>query len=46
MVREQTEALIARYEPDEVMISGQIHDPAARIRSFEIAAEVMQGLAR
>lgn len=46
MVRDQTEALIARYRPDEVMISGQIHDPAARIRSFEIAAEVMQGLAR
>ena len=46
MVRDQTKALIARYQPDEVMISGQIHDPAARIRSFEIAAEVMQGLAR
>lgn len=45
MVREQVEALIARYQPDEVMISGQIHDPQARIRSFEIAAEVMQGLA-
>ncbi|TDE40724.1 LLM class flavin-dependent oxidoreductase [Antarcticimicrobium sediminis] len=45
MVRDQTAALIARYQPDEVMISGQIHDPAARIRSFEIAAEVMQGLA-
>jgi len=45
MVREQVYALIAQYRPDEVMISGQIHDPQARIRSFEIAAEVMQGLA-
>ncbi|GAA6199067.1 LLM class flavin-dependent oxidoreductase [Aquicoccus sp. SU-CL01552] len=44
MVRDQTKALIDRYQPDEVMISGQIHDPAARIRSFEIAAEVMAGL--
>jgi len=45
MVKAQTEALIARYRPDEVIISGQIHDPAARLRSFEIAAEVMAGLA-
>jgi len=43
-VREQTARLIEAYQPDEVMISGQIHDPAARIRSFEIAAEVMQSL--
>lgn len=43
-VREQTAKLIEAYQPDEVMISGQIHDPAARIRSFEIAAEVMQSL--
>ncbi|TDK50797.1 LLM class flavin-dependent oxidoreductase [Antarcticimicrobium luteum] len=45
MVRTQVSALIDHYQPDEVMISGQIHNPAARIRSFEIAAEVMQGLA-
>lgn len=45
MVRERVSALIAEYQPDELMISGQIHDPSARIRSFEIAAEVMQGLA-
>jgi len=44
MVKAQTEALIARYRPDEVIISGQIHDPAARLRSFEIAAEVMADL--
>ena len=44
-VREQTARLIAMYAPDEVMISGQIHDPEARIRSFDIAAEVMRDLA-
>jgi len=44
MVREQASRLIERYRPDEVMISGQIHDPQARIRSFEIAAEVMRDL--
>ena len=37
-------ALIARYQPDEVILTGQIHDHAARKRSFAIAAEAMQGL--
>ncbi len=41
-VSSQMAELIARYQPDEVILTGQIHDPAARIRSFEIAAEVMQ----
>jgi hypothetical protein len=44
-VRRDLLALIARYEPDEVIFTGQIHDPAARIRSFEIAAGVMQDMA-
>lgn len=35
-------ALINRYEPDEVILTGQIHDHAARLRSFEIAAMAMQ----
>jgi luciferase family oxidoreductase group 1 len=30
---------IERTQPDEIMATGQIHDPAARIRSFEILAE-------
>ena len=33
-----------RYAPDEVILTGQIHDHAARLRSFEIAAEVMKAL--
>jgi luciferase family oxidoreductase group 1 len=30
---------LARYQPDEVILTGQIHDHAARLRSFEITAE-------
>ncbi|MBJ3778374.1 LLM class flavin-dependent oxidoreductase [Acuticoccus mangrovi] len=40
-VRTGLAALLARYRPDEVILTGQIHDHAARIRSFQIAAEVM-----
>jgi luciferase family oxidoreductase group 1 len=43
-VRAQLQALIARYQPDEILLTGMIHDHAARLRSFEIAAEVMQSL--
>ena len=43
-VRRELGALLERYRPDEVIITGQIHDHAARLRSFEIAAEVLAGL--
>ena len=43
-VTRQMQALLARYQPDEVMVTGMIHDPAARLRSFEIASEVLSGL--
>lgn len=43
-IREQLSTLIDEYRPDEVILTGQIHDHAARLRSFEIAAEAMQGL--
>lgn len=43
-VRAQLQGLIARYQPDEIMLTGMIHDHAARLRSFQIAAEVMQSL--
>jgi len=36
--------LIARYSPEEIIFNGPIHDHAARLRSFEIAAEVMQSI--
>jgi luciferase family oxidoreductase group 1 len=34
-------ALIERFAPDELILTGQIHDHAARLRSFEIAAEIL-----
>jgi luciferase family oxidoreductase group 1 len=40
-VRRQLGELIAKYQPDEVILTGQIHDQVARQRSFEIAAEAM-----
>jgi len=43
-VRAQMAALIERFAPDEVMIAAQIHDPAKRIRSVEIAADELRAL--
>ena len=39
-VRRGLEAFIERTRADELMITGQIYDHAARLRSFEIAAEI------
>jgi luciferase family oxidoreductase group 1 len=43
-IKEQLRSLINFYRPDELMVTGMIHDPAARIRSFEIAANALQEL--
>ncbi|WP_126975137.1 LLM class flavin-dependent oxidoreductase [Frigidibacter oleivorans] len=43
-VRAQLAQFIDRYRPDEVILTGQIHDHAARKRSFTLAAEAMQGI--
>ena len=43
-VKAQLAALIARHQPDEIMLTGMIHDHQARLESFRIAAEVMQSL--
>ncbi len=43
-VRTGLAAILDRYRPDEVILTGQIHDHAARLRSFAIAAEVLAGL--
>jgi len=40
-IRDRLGSLIDRYKPDELMVAGMIHDPAARVRSFEIAADVL-----
>ncbi|WP_048645621.1 LLM class flavin-dependent oxidoreductase [Nitratireductor soli] len=37
----QLGALIGRYRPDEVILTGQIHDHQARLKSFHIAAKVL-----
>ncbi len=43
-VRRELQSLITQYGPDEIILTGQIHDHAARLRSFEIAAEVLKSL--
>ena len=43
-VREQLGRLVETYQPDELILTGQIHDHAARLRSFEIAADVLQDM--
>ena len=43
-LRAELKALIERHQPDELMVTGAIHDHAARVRSFEITAEVLQDL--
>jgi alkanesulfonate monooxygenase SsuD/methylene tetrahydromethanopterin reductase-like flavin-dependent oxidoreductase (luciferase family) len=34
---------IDRHRPDEVMLVANVFDHAARLRSFEIAADAMRG---
>ena len=43
-VRAGLTSIIGRFRPDEVILTGQIHDHAARVRSFAIAADVLRGL--
>ncbi|MCR5879971.1 LLM class flavin-dependent oxidoreductase [Phenylobacterium sp. J367] len=43
-VRAGLDDFIRRYGPDEVMITAQIYDHAARVRSFEIVAEARDAL--
>ena len=41
-VRRGLAEFIARVGPDELMVASAIHDHAARLRSYEILAEVKQ----
>ncbi|MEE4013108.1 LLM class flavin-dependent oxidoreductase [Roseibium sp. FZY0029] len=43
-IRDQLSAIITRYEPDELMITGMIHDHGARVKSFQLAADVLKDL--
>ena len=45
-IRRQLAALVARYQPEELMVTGMIHDHTARLRSFEIASEALSDIAR
>jgi luciferase family oxidoreductase group 1 len=44
-VEHELREILKDAEPDELMIAGHFHDHAARLRSFEIAAEVGNRLA-
>ena len=44
-VRDQLAALIARFKPDEMLLTGMIHDHAARLHSFTLGAQAMRELA-
>lgn len=43
-VAQQLRGIIDKYQPDELMVTGMIHDHSARIRSFEIAADVLKDI--
>ncbi|QEW22060.1 Limonene 1,2-monooxygenase [Marinibacterium anthonyi] len=43
-VRRELSTILDTYAPDELIITGMIHDHAARIRSLEIASEVLSDL--
>lgn len=45
-VREGLQTLLRETEADEIMVNGQIFDHQARLRSFEIVAQVKDGLTR
>jgi luciferase family oxidoreductase group 1 len=43
-VRKQLQAILSTYRPDELIVTGMIHDFDARLKSFEIAAEALADL--
>ncbi|SDZ22134.1 luciferase family oxidoreductase, group 1 [Jannaschia faecimaris] len=43
-VRSRLRDLIETYKPDELLVTGMIHDHAARLRSFEIVADIMSDM--
>jgi luciferase family oxidoreductase group 1 len=42
-VRMQMAAFVERHRPDELILTANIHDPAARMRSFELAMAAASG---
>ena len=45
-VRRELAALVARYQPEELMVTGMIHNHAARLKSFAIASEALSDIAQ
>src|SRR5699024_7450003 len=45
-LREQLAALIAAHQPDEVILTSQIHDHAAWLRSYQMAADALREVSR
>ena len=43
-VRRQLAGFVKAHAPDEVILTGQIHDHAARLKSFEIAADILRSM--
>lgn len=43
-VKRAISGFLSRYRPDEIILTGQIHDHRARLRSFEIAADVLRSI--
>lgn len=43
-VESQLKTIIHKYQPDELIVTGTIHDHAARIRSFETVAGILKQL--
>ena len=43
-VRRELGALVDRYQPDEMIVTGMIHDHAARLESFVIAADALKDI--
>ncbi|MDO5659230.1 MAG: LLM class flavin-dependent oxidoreductase [Paracoccus sp. (in: a-proteobacteria)] len=46
VIRDRLTALIEQHRPDELILTGQIHDAEARLHSFRLAAEVLDDMAR
>ena len=42
-VREGVHRLVERHRPDELILTANVHDPAARLRSFELAMQALSG---
>ncbi len=41
-IKERLEAMAAEWQVDELMIVTVVHDPAARMRSYELTAEACE----